>query len=239
VTGLLLTLVLHGPLPDAETPNPFLQQAKDLYEGLDFEKCMQRVKQASSWKGSSVKDLRDIELYGALCALNLGNREEAAERFKLALRIDEDLELPEFASPKAVKLFLYVKRKLRQPNIPPMPDEDLPDNGKPPVEKHTEPVKTVKQVAAPPVAVVDTGPSPVAKHTGSILLGAGAVVLGGIGIGLGVHAKGLESQARMQTFESDYLLYRAQAQTSAIAANVMFVFTALAAITALVVMLTR
>src|SRR5688572_29002665 len=87
---------------------------------------MQRIKQASGWKVSSVKDLRDVELYGALCALNLGQRAEAAERFKLALRIDEDVELPEFASPKAVKLFIYVKRKIRQPTVAPMPDEDLP-----------------------------------------------------------------------------------------------------------------
>src|SRR5947208_3495277 len=96
---------------------------------------MQRIKQAGQWKGSNEHEMRDVEIYGALCAFNLGQKNEAAERFKQALRIDEDLELPEFASPKAVKLFLYMKRKLRQPTVAPMPDEDLPPDAAPPGEK--------------------------------------------------------------------------------------------------------
>src|SRR5258708_3032487 len=128
-------LVLSAPPFDPEPVNPYLTQARDLYEQLDFEKCLVRVRQASQWKNSSAQDLRDVELVGALCALNIGSRGEASERFKQALRIDPNVELPEFASPKAVKLFMFVKRSLRGP-VPPMPDEDLPPDMKPdrPVE---------------------------------------------------------------------------------------------------------
>ncbi|MBK7862329.1 MAG: hypothetical protein IPJ65_27720 [Archangiaceae bacterium] len=232
----VLTLVLAGPVFDAETPNPFLAQAKELYEQLDFEKCMQRIKQASQWKGSNVRELRDVELYGALCSLNLGQRAEAAERFKLALRIDEDLELPEFASPKAVKLFLYVKRKLRQPaEPPPLPDEDLPPDTPPALEKGAR--AEAKPKAEPEKPVEVTSNSVLARHTPSITLGVGTLVIGGLGVGLGVNARSLEAQAKASKFESDYLAMRSQAQGNAIAANIAFGVAAALALAALVMLL--
>jgi hypothetical protein len=240
VIRLLLSLTLAGPLPDPETPNPFLIQAKELYEALDFEKCMQRIKQAAAWKGSSVRDLRDVELFGGLCALNLGQRAEAAERFKLALRIDEDLELPEFASPKAVKLFLYVKRKLRQPTVAPMPDEDLPADAPTPAKLEAKNAAGSKNgEVEKPIEV--TSPSGVSRHVPAILLGVGALAFGGVAIGLGVNAKSLETQARAQrmamTFESEYLVTRGQALGNATAANVIFGVAGALAVAALVVLI--
>lgn len=236
--ALLVSIALAGPLPDAETPNPFLAQAKELYEALDFEKCMQRIKQASGWKGSSVKDLRDVELYGALCALNLGQRAEAAERFKLALRIDEDVELPEFASPKAVKLFIYVKRKIRQPTVAPMPDEDLPADAPTPAKLEA---KNAAEREEEGKAVQVTSPSVLSKHVGALVLGVGAVAVGSLAIGLGVNARSLENQAKaqraMMAFESEYLATRGQAQTNAIAANVAFGVAGALLVAALVVLI--
>lgn len=227
--ALLLSVVLAGPLPDEQPANPFLQQAKELYEHLDFEKCMQRIKQATQWKGSSVRDLRDIELFGALCSLNLNQRAEAAERFKLALRIDEDLELPEFASPKAVKLFLYVKRKLRGP-VPPMPDEDLPPDAPTPSRLEPAPKSGDK---TDPVEVTSPGLS---RFAGPIALGGVAVAGLAIGTGLGLNAKGLESRARREPFENDYLELRSQAQGNAVGANLAFGVAAAAAIAAVLVL---
>lgn len=236
--AFLVSIALTGPLPDAETPNPFLAQAKELYEALDFEKCMQRIKQASAWKGSSVRDLRDVELYGALCALNLGQRAEAAERFKLALRIDEDVELPEFASPKAMKLFIYVKRKIRQPTVAPMPDEDLPADAPTPAKLEAKQAAE-KDVEDKPVLV--TSPSVLSKHVAPLVLGVGAVAVGGVAIGLGVNARSLESQAKAQRammgFESEYLATRGQAQANATAANVAFGVAGALLVAALVVLI--
>ncbi len=233
--AFVVALSLAGPLPDAEPPNPFLAQAKELYEALDFEKCMQRIKQASTWKNSSVRDQRDVELYGALCALNLGQRAEAAERFKLALRIDEDLELPEFASPKAVKLFLYVKRKLRTPTVAPMPDEDLPADA--PTPAKLEAKQAAERNEPEPKPVVVTSPSALSKHVAPIVLGVGALAVSGIAIGFGAHAKSLERYAKTLTFESDYLATRSSAQTSATIANVAFGIAGALAVAAIVVLI--
>ena len=237
--GLVLSLTLAGPLLDPETANPFLAQAKELYEALDYEKCMQRIKQANAWKGSSTQDLRDVELYGGLCALNLGQRAEAAERFKLALRIDEDLELPEFASPKAVKLFVYVKRKFRQPTVPPMPDEDLPADAPTPAKLEAKNAAAKEGAAQKPVEV--TSPSGMSKHVPVFVLGVGAVAFGGVAIGLGVNAKSLETQAKAQrmamAFESEYLATRSQALGNAVAANVVFGIAGALAVAALVVLI--
>ncbi len=238
--SLVLSLALAGPLPDPETPNPFVIQAKELYEQLDFEKCMQRIKQASGWKGSSVRDLRDVELYGALCSFNLGQRAEAAERFKLALRIDEDLELPEFASPKAVKLFLYVKRKIRQPTVAPMPDEDLPADAPTPAKLEAKNAAARGEDAGEkPIQV--TSPTGATKYVPAIVLGVGAVAFAGLGVGLGVNAKSLETQAREQrmamVFESEYLATRSAAQQNAVATNVIFGIAGALAVAALVVVI--
>lgn len=237
--AFVLSLVVAGPLPDTtETPNPFLAQAKELYEQLDFEKCMQRIKQAGGWKGSSVHDQRDVELYGALCAFNLGQKAEAAERFRLALRIDEDLELPEFASPKAVKLFLYVKRKLRQPAVPPMPDEDLPADAPTPSDKASkpEPASQAKaDEADQPVEV--TSPSLLSRHVAPIMMAVGGVAVGCLGIGLGVNARSLETQAKAAKFESDYLATRSAAQGNAVGANVAYGVAGALLVAALVVLI--
>jgi hypothetical protein len=231
--SLLLSLVVAGPLPDLEPPNPYLAQAKELYEQLDFEKCMQRIRQAGQWKGSNVHELRDVELYGALCAFNLGQKAEAAERFKQALRIDEDLELPEFASPKALRLFLYVKRKLRQPSVPPMPDEDLPPDTPPPGEKLTT-KGDLKAAADPSLGVTTSGRT--SPHVAPIALGVASLAVGGIAIGLGLNAKSLEAQAKASKFESDYLSTRSQAQANAIAADVAWAVMGALALTALIVL---
>jgi hypothetical protein len=216
----LVLMLLAAPPFDPEPVNPYLTQARELYEQLDFEKCLVRVGQASQWKNSSTQDLRDLEIVGALCALNLGARTEAAERMKQALRIDPAVELPEFASPKAVKLFMFVKRSMRGP-VPPMPDEDLPPDVKP--ERPLE-VTTPSRFPIRPVPLVLAG--------GSLL----AFI---VGVALGVHANDLGAQARAQPFESDYLALRSQAFASATAANVGYVFAAAALLTGIVLFLVQ
>jgi hypothetical protein len=219
VTALVLMLLAAPPF-DPETPNPFLVEARDLYEQLDFEKCLVRVRQASQWKNSSTQDLRDVEIVGGLCALNIGARTEASERFRQALRIDPNVELPEFASPKAVKLFTFVKRSMRGP-IPPMPDEDLPPDAKPdrPLE-----VTTPSRFPIKPLPLIFAG--------GSLL----ALI---VGVALGVHAKDLEAQARAQPFEADYLAVRSQAFGSATAANFTYVLSGVALLTGILLFLVQ
>lgn len=107
-------------------PNPFVAQAKDLYAKLEFEKCLKRIAQASQWR-SSPRELLEIELYAGLCHFNLGQKADAEERFKQAVRIDPAAELPPYTSPRAVELFAKL-RKTMKPKVepPPKPPEDIP-----------------------------------------------------------------------------------------------------------------
>ncbi len=98
------------PAP-VQGPNPFLAQAKELYQKLDFEKCLQRLGQAPQWR-SSPKELLEIELYAGMCAYNLNQLPQAEEHFRLALRIAPAAELPPYTSPKLVDFFRRTKRSM-------------------------------------------------------------------------------------------------------------------------------
>ena len=127
--GLTLFLLsAEPPLPSGvpapvKGPNPFLSQAKELFANLDFEKCLKRLQQAPQWK-TEAPELIEIELLAGMCHYNLNQRPDAEERFRLALRMNPDAELPPYSSPKLVDFFLSVKKKLRVVP-PPMPKEDL------------------------------------------------------------------------------------------------------------------
>jgi hypothetical protein len=117
----------HPKLPSGEPappqgPNPFLAQAKELYQKLDFEKCLARLAQAPQWR-SSPKELLEIELYGGMCAYNLNQLPQAEEHFRLALRIAPTAELPPYTSPKLVDFFRRIQRSM------PRPPREKPDQG--------------------------------------------------------------------------------------------------------------
>ena len=110
--ALAASLVVLGAdkVPEAPSgPNPFVVQAKDLYSKLEYEKCLKRIAQAQQWR-SSPKELLEIELYAGLCHFNLGQKDDAEERFKTALRIDPNAELPPYTSPVAVNVFAKLKK---------------------------------------------------------------------------------------------------------------------------------
>ncbi len=151
----LLLLAAEPPLPTGVPApvagkNPYLRQAKENYQKLDFEKCLQRLQQAPQWK-SAPDELLEIELYAGMCHYNLNQRADAEERFRLALRISPEAELPPYTSPKLVDFFLAVKKKLKplKENPPPRP---------PPVKEPTpprEPVVREPPPKEPPARDVD------------------------------------------------------------------------------------
>lgn len=220
MTLLLLSLVLSAP--PANGPNPFLAQARELYANLDFERCVQRLQQAPQWR-STPAELRDVELLAGLCHFSLGHKAEAAERFKLALRIDEGADLPPYSSPKAVELFLRVKKRLQRP-APPMPLSDLGDDDL--VSELDAPVKPTGEAS---------GRFDVKKYPVPIAMAVISLAGLGTGIGMGVSAKSTESQARLAVFEDDYLRLRHSAQTSAVGANIAYATAAAALIIAVVI----
>ncbi|MFT3709835.1 MAG: hypothetical protein QM817_19570 [Archangium sp.] len=227
--SLALTLVVVSA-------NPFLAEGLEHEKNLDFERCVQRLKQASTqWKNEPA-ELRDIELHWGLCAFNLGDKKGALEHFRMALRVDEATELPAYTSPKAVELFLAVKRSL-QAAAPPMPDEDLLKEGQdaPVVEKKKklEPV-TVKEVKDQPPSEFGL----FLQHR-AVPLTLGVVALGTAitGLALGLRAQDVANQANGARFESDFYKLGADATGLATGSTISWVLAGTSAVAAVVVWL--
>lgn len=203
----LLALVL------AAAGNPFLAEALEHEQNLDFEKCVQRLKQASTqWKKNSPEELRDIELHLGLCTFNLGDTNAAGEHFRMALRLDEATELPAYTNPRAVELFLKAKKAL-QPAPPPMPDEDLPDD---------RPKKTtLTPTSAPSEGLF------LKQRAAPLALGVVSVGAAIAAIALGVRANELAQQANQARWESDFYLLGDQAKGFATGATLSWVLAAL------------
>lgn len=101
LTGPLLSslLVSLAQTPSAEGTNPYLAQAKAHYFSLQYDRCSQRLAQASQWR-SGRAELTEIELFAGLCAFYLHRESEAADHFRLALQLDPSVRLPPHTSPK-------------------------------------------------------------------------------------------------------------------------------------------
>lgn len=239
----LLLLTADPPLPSGapapvQGPNPYLRQATELYTKLDFEKCLKRLAQAPQWK-SDPAELVQIELVAGMCHYNLNQRPDAAERFRLALRMKPDAELPPYTSPKLVDFFRAVKRKLEPPPpVVPIEDPDLPKEPPPPVKSEPPDAPRVEPKAEPrllpqlrpaPAGPTVEQPSPLLKRKVPIALAVVALVAIGIGIGAGANSKSLEAQARSARFESDFYALGDAARTNAIVADVSFAAAAGAA----------
>lgn len=94
-----------------EGPNPYLEQAKQLYAAVKYELCVQRLEQGAAWKSSPPERL-EVELYAGLCHFNLGHADEAAAHFELALKLEPKAALPRYSPPRAVALFEKVSKRL-------------------------------------------------------------------------------------------------------------------------------
>jgi hypothetical protein len=221
--SLALTLTLAA--------NPFLGEALQHEKDLEFERCVQRLKQASTQWKNEPSELRDIELHWGLCAFNLGDRKGALEHFRMALRVDEATELPAYTSPKAVELFLAVKRSL-QPAAPPMPDEDLLKEDAPIVEKKKK---------LEPAVVQPRAPSPVGRFLEhrAVPLTLGVVALGTAitGLALGLRAQDVANQANGARFESDFYRLGSDATGLATGSTISWVLAGTSAVAAVVVWL--
>ncbi|MHB8873798.1 MAG: hypothetical protein ACYC8T_08950, partial [Myxococcaceae bacterium] len=100
LAGIAAALILLPLAAWAQSkPNPYLAQAKVFYQGLEYEKCLQRLEQAGRWKNTT-QELVDIEIYSALSKFNLDQSKDSEAHFQLALQLDPKVKLPPFSSPK-------------------------------------------------------------------------------------------------------------------------------------------
>lgn len=224
---LPFTALLFAAATLAQTggPNPYVGQAKVFYQGLEFEKCLARLEQATRWKGSSAKELTDLELYRGLCSFNLGDQQQAQGAFRAALAANPAAALPPYTSPKIEALFEQVKAELApaaaasatsdapvKPQLLPGPDGSAP----PAVEGAPAEVTGGRSVALP------------------LALGGVAVLAVGTGVLMGMQAKSFEAQAHAAHFDSDARALADTAQERATFANLGYALAAAAATGAVV-----
>lgn len=224
VASLLTTLLAAGP-------NPFLAQALEHEQNLDFERCVERLKQAATQWQSTPDELREIELHAGLCKFNLGQQKAAADHFRTALRIDEATELPPYTSPKAVEFFLEVKRALRAPP-PPLPDRDLPDPDLPndaPVKPRPVSSGAERLEPRPPGVSEPIGPL-LMKRALPLSLGVVSIASFVTGLALGLRAQSLALEANAARFESDFYRLGDSAQAHAVGSTIAWVISALSAV---------
>lgn len=244
-TGRLVVLVLAltgGPALAQESRNVYLAQAKVFYQGLDFEKCVQRLEQAARWKNNTRSDLVEIELYSGLCKFNLHQEADAADHFEVALQLDPNVKLPPFSSPRVSELFRSVAARVK-----PM------DSGTATAGNSTQPDNTQMNKPPPPpkkdtpVAVKLTPnprPTPDVKLEATregrswalpLGLGGASVAAATVGIVFGMQAKAHEAQFNApETFQSDADRLEQQARGEVLLANIGFGVASAAAIGAVV-----
>lgn len=210
--ALGLVMLVASASPEAPRDNPFLAEAKALYEEFEFERCLKRLEQAAQWK-STPEELVEIELYGGLCAYSQGLERDAQDHFRVALRLDPEVQLPPYTSPKIVELFRKVAAELPPPSPPALTEEPHP--------------------AAQ--GLTDEGPAPAPRSwllPG--VLGGASLAAAGAGAVFGLQARALEAQARTARFSSDSALLGDRSRASAQTANLLFGVAGAAAVGAVV-----
>lgn len=254
VFGLLFAA---GVAQGAGRPNPYLAQAKVFYQGLEYEKCIARLDQASNWQSDPAEQV-EIELYSGLCHFNMGELDEAKRHFDLTLSLDSTAQLPPFTSPRISDIFEASRQKIIARNArkapprpppevkvtekpPPKPPPDVkvtekaPPKPTPPPEQDAPKVAQLLPVkaAAPAGREVSDAPQSGSYALPIALAGTGAVAAG-VGVFFGVSAHSLATQANAAHFESDAFSTGQSAQRDTLVANVAFAVAATAAAGAVV-----
>lgn len=242
--SLALALVLFSVSAlAAEQPNPYLSQAKVFYQGLEYEKCLTRLDQATKWNSEPNEEV-EVQLYFGLCNFNMGNADEAKRRFELALKLDGNLQLPPYTSPRISELF-ETSRKRIAARAKPVEDKPLvvdPKKTSPKVEEKkvaAADVPTKVELTPAPVVATEQKPEFVGQSDGPNLvlplaLGGTAALAAGAGAFLGLQAKSAESEANAARFESEAFAASNRASSNAMLANVAFAVAGAALIGAVV-----
>lgn len=193
-------------------PNPFLAQAKVHFMGLEYDRCLRRLEQATHWS-STPQETVEIELYGGLCSFYQGREAEAEKHFRVALELDRDAKLPPHTSPRVRELFDSLSRQA-QPLPSPTPPADAPK-----LPTKIEPVSP-----APPARTPPTVP---------FVLGGVALAFSGVGAAFGVSAKQHEAASDTR-FEQDSRNEGIAARADATRANLAYGAAAAAGVAAVV-----
>ena len=222
------------------TQNIYLAQGKVFFQGMEFEKCLQRMEQASRWSNLTRQDLRDIELYTGLCRFSLGQREEAVDHFTLALQLDPNTTLPPATSPKIEEVFRPLAERARAAQAATGAEPGQDALGKDGQDSSGADAPRSAHLVPPtpgPRTGVDAALEPDAPKSRvlPLALGGTAVAAAGAGALLGVLARGHEARFNDRlTYYDDAQAAGKSARSMALGANIAFGIAGAAATGALV-----
>lgn len=216
-------------LAAGEKPNPYLAQARVFYQGGEFKKCLDRVKQAEKWD-STTQEVAEVSLYAGLCRFNSKKQKEAEVDFLRALQTDPSLELPAATSPKIVEAWNRVRAKVPRPAPPVAPPLVTTKEA----DRQPEPAPVVTAPAPVPAAVtLEPAPAPKAPPVAAFVMGGVAVAAVAAGVSFGLLASSNNVAAAGAPFQSDAVALQRTAQTYALVANLSYVTAGVAALTGL------
>ncbi|MDP3499058.1 MAG: hypothetical protein Q8S33_01945 [Myxococcales bacterium] len=215
-------------LAAGEKPNPYLAQARVFYQGGEFKKCLDRVKQAEKWD-STTQEVAEVSLYAGLCRFNSKKQKEAEVDFLRALQTDPSLELPAATSPKIVEAWNRVRAKVPRPAPPvepPLVTTKEPD-------RQPAPAVVATPAPAPAAVTLEPAPAPKAAPVAAFVMGGVAVAAVAAAVSFGLLASSNNVAAVGAPFQSDAVALQRTAQTYALVANLSYVTAGVAALTGL------
>jgi len=97
------------------TGNKYLQEAKILYDNLQYRDALQRLKQAIRVKGNTRADIVEIYKYLGFIYIIQGHKKHAKRAFELLLKVDPNYEMnPLLTSPKILNFYNRVKEGISE-----------------------------------------------------------------------------------------------------------------------------
>lgn len=110
--ALAIVLLMCLSVGRAEAENEELEEGIRLYENLEYEPAQATLETALTKEGSSRADIARTALYLGMVRVALGNPDDGATWFTVALSYDATLEMPPGTSPKISEQFDVLKAKL-------------------------------------------------------------------------------------------------------------------------------
>ena len=214
--------------------NIYLVQAKVFYQGMEFEKCLQRLEQADRVAAEAASAvLAEIELYSGLCKFNLGKRDDAEAHFKLALQLNPEVTLPPATSPRIAVVFDPIAEKVRLARAEAEPEAAPQEDA--PRELTLAPAPQSDTRAD----LVATAPQQGGSKVLPIALGGTSVAAAGVAAVFAVMANQHATQANNPaTYYADAVTLGKNAQREALIGNVLFGVAGTAAVGAVITWIT-
>ena len=119
LVGFLVVIMLASSMPvwaqEAKPGSVLLQEAKILYDNLQYKEALVKLKTAVQVRGNKRSDIVQIYKYMAFIYIVQGKKKHAHRAFQLLLKVNPNFEMnPLLTSPKILSFFNKVKDEIRK-----------------------------------------------------------------------------------------------------------------------------